>query len=144
MVQPRIDKYMKWPMTTGLKTDWTEGPGNKYFTCERIDQGRVTERGTSTMGWVLNAEDDVHVRYILEDEDGFFKEMADYYGIPMDWIKFGTYTQRPDCVYVPDKRTCGKWVHQRDGYPLMADDIKVLNPLRVIVPLLQGKSKRGE
>jgi len=78
---------------------WHDGACNKHFTCSWNGRGREMQPGRcGTM-----AKDDVSQRrahtvvYTLDDADGFYKTIADQYGIDKSWVKLADKVEDIGC-----------------------------------------------
>ena len=132
-------KYIKKLVPTQLEEcmAWEGGACNQYFTCHYEAAG-TDVTGKCPLNLTPREESIFTLTYTLDDENGFFNEIATRYGIDKSWVKWGDEVTQRSCSGSSPDNDCEPVVQSLMNYPQAADDFDVTNPKDVITTALPG------
>lgn len=146
MASDKVDKYFKCKDFKAVQCCKGCGycPGDKDHQCDSSADCKSGKRWISMdkcpkMEFEISMIDSTYIpnaTFSLTDEDGFFKDLGNTWGIDEDWVKFGKRHMRTNngCQYAGENiRDCAeKQNNFFFDYPIPADKIKIYNPKDII------------
>ena len=103
------------------------GPCNQYFTCSTKNDG--TYSPCPLNGYTTVDTESWEIYYKLIDDEGFYTELENTYGISRDWIEFPEYTTffSTGCVPSPGA-PCTFYNKEAWNYPQAKEDYSIPDP----------------
>ncbi|KAI1872594.1 hypothetical protein JX265_005474 [Neoarthrinium moseri] len=128
LVQPQLDSFMSIE----------GGDGNKYFTCTYQEGNQASKTGACPILVRWDDADYYTLTYTLVDEEGFYTQLEDDFGIQRDWVTFGEREDKNTCVGAGSHSDCVRYDRVRHGYPTRNDSMEVTNPKDIITKAQSG------
>ena len=102
------------------------GPCNQYFSCSKKQDGTYTP--CPLKGYNTFDQQSWDIYYRLDDEEGFYTELENTYGISRDWVEFPEVKEfNPICI-ATSNAPCPIVTKEAWNYPQAKKDYDIPNP----------------